>query len=526
MTDGTTHPADTQHRQPVNRNVVLTVLVSGAFVIILNQTLLNTALPAFMQDFDITASMAQWVTTTFMMVNGIMIPVTAFLIQKFTTRALFLTAMALFTVGTLICALAPIYPVLLLGRVIQAASGGMIMPLMQTILFVIFPLNKRGTAMGTFGLVIAFAPAIGPSLSGWIVDHFPWQVLFYMMLPVAVVVLVIAYFTLRNVTERTYPRLDILSIVLSSFGFGGLLFGFSVAGDAGWASLQALLSLIIGVSALVLFIRRQLKLDEPILEFRVLRYRMFTLNTVLGMCVFIVMVAGMLILPLYMQNMSDFSAMESGLVLLPGAAVMGLMSPLTGRIFDAVGAKWLAIIGFTLLTGTTFMFTVLTADTSFSYLATVNTVRMFGVAMVMMPVTTAALNQLPQQLIPHGTAVNNTMRQIAASVGTAVLVSVMVAAGRSPEQYGTEGPIHGANVSFLVAGIIGVAGIVGSFFIKDSHGQGVELRQAKQQTQADGPFTDARQSRDTTAHTASGAAVTDSSTPAACHNSPEPPRVR
>ena len=478
LTNGDTKAADSDEPQPVNRNVVLTVLVSGAFVIILNQTLLNTALPSFMQDFGITASAAQWVTTTFMLVNGIMIPITAFLIQKFTTRSLFLGAIGLFIFGTLVCALAPAYAFLLIGRVFQAASGGMIMPLMQTILFALFPPHKRGTAMGTFGLVIAFAPATGPSLSGWIVDHFTWRVLFFMMLPIALIVLIVAYFILRNVTEQTFPRLDILSIILSSIGFGGLLFGFGTAGDAGWASPQVLLSLIIGAVVLVVFILRQLKLDEPILEFRVLKYPMFALNTVLGMCVFIVMIGGMMVLPLYMQNMSDFTAMESGLVLLPGAAVMGLMSPVTGRVFDAIGAKWLAVTGFTLLTVTTFMFTMLTVDTSFVYLAGVNTVRMLGVAMVMMPVTTAALNQLPQRLIPHGTALNNTMRQVAASVGTAILVTVMVVAARPPEEYGMEGQVHGANISFLVAGIVGVAGVFGSFFIKNSHGQGSRSAQA------------------------------------------------
>ncbi|MDN5791718.1 MAG: MFS transporter, partial [Brevibacterium aurantiacum] len=214
--------------------------------------------------------------------------------------------------------------------VIQASSGGIIMPLMQTILFAIFPVEKRGTAMGTFGLVIAFAPAIGPSLSGWIVDHLPWEVLFYMMLPIAVIDIIVAYFILKNVTERTYPKLDVLSIILSTFGFGGLLFGFGTAGDAGWLSLEVIIPLAVGVIALAIFIPRQLKLDQPMLEFRVLRYRMFTLNTALGMCVFIVMIGGMMILPLYMQNMNDFTAMESGLVLLPGAAVMGLMSPVTG----------------------------------------------------------------------------------------------------------------------------------------------------------------------------------------------------
>src|SRR5699024_10493660 len=173
-----------------------------------------------------------------------------------------------------------------------------------------------------------------------------------------------------------------------------LLFGFSVAGDLGWSSPQVIWSLTVGAISLVIFIWRQLKLEEPVLEFRVLKYPMFTLNTALGMVVFIAMVGGQLVLPLYMQNMTDFTAMESGLVLLPGAVVMGLMSPITGRIFDKFGAKVLAITGFTLLTVTTLMLSTLTVSTSFAYLATVNAVRMFGVSMVMMPVTTAALNQL------------------------------------------------------------------------------------------------------------------------------------
>lgn len=456
--------------KPINRRVVMAVLVSGAFVIILNQTLLNTALPAFMADFGISASAAQWMTTIFMLVNGIMIPVTAFLIQKFTTRALFFTAMILFIVGTAICAAAPVYPMLLAGRVVQAASGGIIIPLMQTILFAIFPVEKRGSAMGTFGLVIGFAPAIGPSLSGWIVDHLPWQVLFLMMLPIAIVDLIIGLFILKNVTERTFPRLDVLSIILSSLGFGGLLFGFGTAGDAGWSSPQVFLPLILGAVVLVIFILRQLKLPQPILEFRVLRYPMFTLNTALGMCVFIVMIGGMLIIPLYMQNMTGHTAVESGLALLPGAALMGLMSPITGRIFDAVGARWLAVLGFTLVTGSTFFLADLDAQTTFAYIAGVNTVRMVGTAMVIMPVTTAALNQLPRHLVPHGTALNNTLRQIAASVGTAGLVTIMSATARDPQVYGVEGPIHGANVAFLVAGSVGVLGIIGAFFSKDSKG--------------------------------------------------------
>ena len=454
---------DSRRRKPVNRNVVLATLVSGAFVVILNQTLMNTALPALMADFGITANSAQWVTTMFMLVNGIMIPVTAFLIQKFTTRGLFFAAMGLFTLGTLLAMLSPTYPVLLAGRFIQAAGGGIIMPLMQTILFAIFPMDKRGQAMGTFGLVISFAPAIGPSMSGWIVEHFPWQMLFAIMLPIAIIDMIIAYFILNNVTEPTNPRLDILSIVLSTFAFGGMLLGFGNAGNTGWGSVEVLAPLVIGFISLGLFIWRQLTLSQPMLDVRILKNPMFTLNTLLGMAVFIAMIGGMIILPLYMQNMAGFTATESGLMLLPGAVIMGLMSPLTGRVFDRFGAKWLAVAGFGLLAGSTLMFTGLTQETSFAYLAIFNAIRMFGTAMVIMPVTTAALNQLPQRMIPHGTALNNTMRQVAASVGTAVLVTVMTETALDPAVHGNEGLIQGVNISFLVAGSIATIGFIGAF---------------------------------------------------------------
>lgn len=457
----------------VNPNLVMAVLLAGAFVIILNQTLLNTALPAFMADFGITANSAQWVTTLFMLVNGIMIPATAFLIQKFSTRTMFFAAMGIFALGTVICAVAPVYPVLLLGRVVQAASGGMIMPLMQTILFAIFPIDRRGTAMGTFGLVISFAPAIGPTLSGFIVDHWSWRVLFVMMLPIALGALVFAHFTLKNVTERTDPRLDVLSLILSTLAFGGLLFGFSNAGNVGWADAQVYVPLLVGVLALAWFVRRQLRLEEPLLELRVLTNPMFTLGTVLGMLVFMAMIGGMLMIPLYMQNMSDFTAMESGLVLLPGAVIMGVMSPVTGRIFDRFGASALAITGFALLTVTSVLLGLLTPETSFAYIAIVNAVRMLGTAMVIMPVTTAALNQLSPRMVPHGAAVNNTMRQVAASLGTGVLVTVMTAAARDPEVYGMAGPIHGVNVAFWVAGGIAALGLIGACFLRGSRPQAV-----------------------------------------------------
>src|SRR5699024_9613925 len=340
------------------------------------------------------------------------------------------------------------------------------MPLMQTILFLVYPIEKRGSAMGMFGLVIAFAPAIGPTLSGWLVDQFPWRSVFYVVLPIAVLDIIIAYFILRNVTQQTFPKVDILSIIQSTLGFGGLLYGFSVAGDVGWNNNQVVISLIVGAVTLSLFTFRLLEIEQPILELRIFKYKMFTLTTVLAMISFIAMIGAAVILPLLMQTMLGFSALESGMALLPVAVLMGLMNPVTGRLFDKFGAKWLAVIGLSIVTVTTFMFTVLTPETTFAYIAIVNGIRMFGISMVMMPVTTAGLNQLPTNVIQHGTAMNNTLRQVAGAVGTALLVTVMTT-NEIPEQ-GVSGLIHGVNVSFIVAGIAAVIALIMAFFIKNS----------------------------------------------------------
>src|SRR5690625_4096885 len=442
------------------------VLLSGAFVTILNQTLLGTALPPIMEDLNLSENTAQWLQSVFMLVNGIMIPVTAFLIDRFTTRKLFLTAMGLFTLGTLTAAIAPNFSILMVGRILQASGAGIMMPLMQTVLFLLFPVERRGTAMGLFGLVIAFAPAIGPSLSGWLVDQFPWRSVFYVVLPIAIFDMIAAYFLLKNVTELKKPKLDILSVILSTIGFGGLLYGFSIAGDMGWSSSQVILAIVIGIISLYLFITRQLKLKEPLLEFRVFKYGIFTLATGLGMVVFAAMIGTNVILPLYMQNMIGFTALKSGLVLLPGAIIMGLMNPITGYLFDKFGGKWLARLGLFLLAMTTFAFTNLSMDTSFTYLATMNGIRMVSIAMVMMPMTTLALNQLPDHLIPHGTAMNNTFRQVAGSIGTAVLVTIM-STSAIPENTAV-GAIHGVNVTFIVAGIAAIIGFIISFKLKEN----------------------------------------------------------
>lgn len=402
-----------------------------------------------------------------MLVNGIMIPITAFLINRFTTRQLFFTAIGLFGIGTLISAIAPSFVVLLIGRILQAAGAGVMMPLMQTILFLIYPIEKRGAAMGIFGMVIAFAPAIGPTLSGWLIEQFHWRSLFYVVLPIVVIDLILAYILLKNITKQTNPLVDYLSIVLSTLGFGGVLYGFSSAGTHSWLSAHVFVSIFIGAIALIWFILRQLNLEQPILEFRVFRNKMFTITTVIGMVSFVAMIGGAVIMPIFMQDMLGFSPMHSGLAIMPGAIIMGMMSPITGRLFDRYGGKWLAIIGISITVITTFMFTILTVDTTFAYMTTVNAFRMLGISMVLMPVTTAGLNSLDMKLIPHGTAMNNTMRQVAGSIGTALLVTIMTT--RAFPEKGIPGLISGVNASFFIATLFAVIALVLAFFIRDSH---------------------------------------------------------
>ncbi|MFC4735017.1 MDR family MFS transporter [Bacillus daqingensis] len=405
--------------------LIAAILLTGSFLTILNQTLMITAIPPIMQEMNVTANTAQWLTTVFMLVNGIMIPVTAFLIEKFTTRQLFMTAMLTFTAGTIVGGLADSFGMLIAGRVIQSAGAGIMLPLMQTVFLLIFPLEKRGTVMGFVGLTISFAPALGPALSGWVIETFAWRYLFWLVLPLILLLILLAWKLLNNVTELKNPKVDPASIILSSFGFGGLLYGFTSAGNAGWLSPITLLSLAVSAVCLYLFITRQLRMVHPMLEFRVFKLRTFTIATAVGMIGFLGLIGMETLIPLYLQEMRGFTAFDSGLALLPGALVSGFMSPLTGYIFDRIGARALAFTGLTIMSGATAAFLFVDAYATITFIALLFAIRMFGFSMVMMPITTAGLNELPRKLIPHGAAMNNTMRQIAASVGTALLVTIM-----------------------------------------------------------------------------------------------------
>ena len=316
--------------KPYNRSLLVVVLLIGTFCTVLNQTLLTTAFPTLMNAFDITASDVQWLTTGFLLVNGIMIPITAWLINKFNSKNLYLTAMTIFLIGTIACFAAPNFSILLLGRLIQAAGVGISMPLLQNIMLSIFPPEKRGSAMGMSGIVIGLAPALGPTLSGWIIDHYTWRYLFGMVIPIVILVLILAVFLMKSVIELSHPKIDIFSAILSTIGFGTLLYGFSSVGDKGWGSVEVISFLVVGVLFIAFFAWRQLHIEHPFLELRVFSSKTFTLAAILSGVTNMAMVGAEMVLPLYIQNIRGESAFHSGLMLLPGALVKRAVMMSTG----------------------------------------------------------------------------------------------------------------------------------------------------------------------------------------------------
>ncbi|MFJ8244766.1 DHA2 family efflux MFS transporter permease subunit [Peribacillus asahii] len=470
---------------------IITILMIGAFIAILNNTLLNIALPSIMEDLDVDASTVQWLATGFMLVNGVLIPTTAFLIQKYSVRHLFLVAMCLFTVGTILAGFAHVFPLLLAGRMIQAAGSAILMPLLMNVMLTSFPVEKRGAAMGLFGLVMMGAPAIGPTLSGWIVEHYDWRMLFHFITPIAVVVLLIGFFLLKDKKDKVDIRLDGFSVLLSSVGFGGMLYGFSSAGSKGWDSPQVYVTLIVGVISLVWFILRQMKQDRPMLNFRIYKYPMYALSSVISMVVTMAMFSGMMLLPIYVQTIRGISPLDAGLMLLPGAILMALMSPITGKLFDKIGGRILAIIGLIITVVTSYYFSKLTLDTTYTHLIILYSLRMLGMSMVMMPVSTNGLNQLPARFYPHGTAMNSTIQQVSGAIGTALLVTIMsnrtesygkelassamqkmteqptpAALAEMKQQIAMQAMLEGINFAFFVTVFIAAVALVLAFFIK------------------------------------------------------------
>ncbi|NLT95227.1 MAG: multidrug efflux MFS transporter [Clostridia bacterium] len=453
---------------------MIAIIISGGFVTILNQTVLSPALPSIMRDFGIGPSQGQWLTTAFMLVNGIMIPITAYLIDRFTTRKLFIGSVSIFAAGTTLAAVAPNFTVLLIARILQAIGAGIQMPLGSVVMMLIFPKEKRGIAMGIVGIVISFAPAIGPTLAGWVVDNWGWHVIFWTILPLTLLVITFAFFFLKNIGQTHHPHLDWPSVFLSTLAFGSLLYGFSAAATYGWLSLFTIIPLLTGSITLYFYVKRQLALEEPLLNLRVLKTKVFAYSTILTMVINASLLVGAIIMPILLQDVLGYSAFDSGLLMMPGAIVLGIMSPISGTLFDRFGPRMLAISGLLILAVTSAVLGFVTENTTFLFMCILFTIRNFGIAMINMPINTWGLNALDNKYIAHGNAINNTARQIAGSIGTAFLITIMTMVMMNNAQTGKiHSTLMGINAAFGAQALMaGIALIIAILKVHDNSKEG------------------------------------------------------
>lgn len=408
--------------------LMIVVLMAGTLLVVLNQTLLSPALPSIMADLNVNATTVQWLTSGYAMVEAIIIPLNAFFIGRFPTRRLFIIGISWFAFGSLVAALAPNFYVLLLGRIMQAMATGVVMPMTFTLILLIFPREKRGSAMGIVGLVISFAPAVGPSVSGVLVDSVGWRFLFIIIVAIAVLVVIFSTFSLKNYGSFERAPLDFPSVVLLLLGMFGLLYGLSTFTSSALPLVSAAM-MIAGIILLALFARRQLRLEQPILRVDVFKARKFRTVVIAIALLQAALVGSGVIFPIFVQNVLGESATVSGLILLPGAVLGAFVGLWAGRFFDAHGVRGLAICGALVLLASAVALVMFHLDTSILIVCLVYTVMSMGIQLLITPMNTWGINSLDNKLIQHGNALSSTMNQVGASFGTALIVSLTGLAG-------------------------------------------------------------------------------------------------
>lgn len=455
-------------------NRVIWLLLAAAFVAILNETTMGVAIPHLIADLGISYRTAQWLTTAFMLTMAIVIPTTGFLIQRFTTRQVFVAAMVLFSTGTTMAMLAPAWPVLIAARVVQASGTAMMLPLLMTTIMMLVPAHRRGAMMGRVSIVIAFAPAIGPVLSGFVLDVLSWRWIFAIVLPIALTALAVGARLIRNVGKTSDAPLDVPSVILSALGFGGLVFALSqisgaeaggAAADVALARLTLGVSLAVGAVALVLFVWRQLRLqrnDRALLDLRVFRNTNFALSMAQFAVMSFAFFGAITVVPLYLQEVHGLSALQSGLVVLPGSIAMGIAGPVIGHVYDRWGTRVLLIPGAILVSVMLWFYTTLDADTAVPVIVVAQTLLAVGLAMSFTPLSTAALASLNRNHYSHGSAVLGTVQQVAGAAGVAVMVTVAAAAS------GGGGTLTSAGTqsAFLFSAIAATPLVIGAWLIR------------------------------------------------------------
>jgi DHA2 family lincomycin resistance protein-like MFS transporter len=453
-----------------NRLVIFLLLIS-VFVMILNETIMGVALPTLTKDLGITPSAAQWLTAAFLLTMAVIIPITGFLLQRFHTRPLFIAAMGLFTLGTLIAAVAPGFEILLVARIVQASGTAIMFPLLMTTVMNLVPAATRGQMMGNISIVISVAPAIGPTISGLILSVLDWRFMFILVLPIAITALIVGASLITNVTEPAATRIDLLSVVLSALGFGGLVFGLSNLGTA-TTPLAIWLPLAIGAVALASFILRQVRLqrgDRALLDLRTFKTRDFTFSIVMFAISMMAMFGAIVLLPFYLVGVLHVPVITVGLLLLPGGLIMGLLAPIVGRIYDRVGPTVLLIVGSSIVSADLWAMRMLDENSSFLWVLAAHVALSIGLALLFTPLFTASLGSLKPELYSHGSAIVGTVQQLAGAAGTALFVTVMsaqaatlMASGASSES----ATAAGIRVAFTYGAIISLFAIPAAFFVR------------------------------------------------------------
>ena len=401
----------------------MAVLLSGCVLVVLNYTLLAPALPVIMREMSVSETTVQWLTSIYAMVEAVIIPMNAFLLGRFSVRKLFGGAFVLFTAASALAAGAPTVEVLLLARVLQATATGVAMPMVWTLILLMAPRENRGVVMGIVGVVISFAPAIGPPASGALIDLVGWRSLFFIVAGISIVVIVLTFALLRNREGFERTSFDVPSIVLSSFGMLGLLYGLSTitSSDTPWIS--ALL-MVVGLALLVVFVRRQGTLEVPMLRVETLKTRRFR-NSIIVCCLLEgALIAIDVLLPLFLQNSLGHTPTMTGLVMAPAALAGAVTGVVAGRIFDKHGVRVIVLVGATLLEGAAIALCLCGADTWVVAVAGIYFVETIGWQCVSTPSNTWGINSLPNEIIQHGNAVMSTLMQVGASFGTAAIVSL------------------------------------------------------------------------------------------------------
>ncbi|MEZ0370311.1 MAG: MDR family MFS transporter [Candidatus Sericytochromatia bacterium] len=458
-----------------NRLVISLLLVS-TFVVILNETLMGVAIPHLMHDLKITASAAQWLTTAFLLTMATVIPVTGYLLQRLNTRPVFILAMVAFSLGTLVSALAPGLAWLIVGRIVQAVGTAVMMPLLMTTIMTLVPPESRGKTMGEISIVISVAPAIGPTISGLILSTLNWRWMFWLVLPIAIGSLFLGARLISNVTTPTDAPIDLPSVPLAAFGFGGLVYGLSSIGETTRTGGSGWLPVAVGVLALGLFIARQVALqrhDRALLDLRTLASRNFSVSLVTMAICMMSLFGTFILLPIYLQHVLGLDTLKTGLLMLPGGLVMGLLAPPVGRLYDKHGPTRLIVPGTLMVSAVSWWMTTLSEQTPIMGILVAHIVLSIGLALTFTPLFTASLGSLPAKLYSHGSALLGTVQQLAGAIGAALFVALMAKASASLLASGMTAiaaTAGGIRAAFLCGAILSTFAILAACFVRKPAG--------------------------------------------------------